>query len=134
MITNKNKFLGSGLCFPLLLDDSGKVVVNSDNELIRSSIYNILNWPYKHRFFLESYGCRIEELLEEPNDSISFNLARRYIVDALNDWEKRIEIQPSLITLESSSSEALYLKMTYTIISTKKEETFIYPFYKQINS
>lgn len=132
-MNNTERFLGSGLSFPLLLDNSGKVVVNSGEDLIRSSIYNIINWPYKHRFFLEEFGCRIGELLEEPNDSISFNLARRYMVDALNDWEKRIDIMPSNITVERTSDIAIYLRLNYTIISTKKEETFIYPFYKQIN-
>lgn len=132
-MTNTEKFLGSGLAFPLLLDDSGKVVVSKGIDLIRSSIYNIINWPYKHRFFLEEYGCRVEELLEEPNDNISFNLARRYLTDALNDWEKRISIVPSDIVVERTSDKAVYLKLKYTIVSTKKEETFIYPFYKQIN-
>ncbi len=132
-MTNTEKFLGSGLAFPLLLDDSGKVVVSTGIDLIKSSIYNIINWPYKHRFFLEEYGCRIEELLEEPNDNISFNLARRYITDALNDWEKRISIIPSDIAVERVDDKAVYLKLKYTIVSTKKEETFIYPFYKQIN-
>lgn len=132
-MTNTEKFLGSGLAFPLLLDDSGKVVVSKGIDLIRSSIYNIINWPYKHRFFLEEYGCRVEELLEEPNDNVSFNLARRYLTDALNDWEKRISIVPSDIIVERTSDKAVYLKLKYTIVSTKKEETFIYPFYKQIN-
>lgn len=132
-MTNTDKFLGSGLAFPLRLDDSGKVVISKNVELIQSSIYNIINWPYKHRYFLEEYGCRIEELLEEPNDSISYNLARRYMVDALNTWEKRIETVPSNITVEKITDEAIYLRLHYTIIATKKEETFIFPFYKQIN-
>ena len=132
-MTNQDKFLGSGLSFPLRLDDSGKVVITKNIDLIKSSIYNIVNWPYRHRFFLEQYGCRIEELLEEPNDYISFNLARRYIVDALNTWEKRIEISPSNITVERTSDTAIYLRLDYMIVSTKKQETFIFPFYKQIN-
>lgn len=131
-MTNQDKFLGKGLTFPLQLDDSGKVVISGGSELIKSSIYNIVNWPYRHRYFLEEYGCRIDELLEEPNDSISFNLARRYIVDALNAWEKRIDIIPSNISVQRSTDIALYLRLDYTIVATKEQETFIFPFYKQI--
>ena len=132
-MSNSIKFLGSGIAFPLQLDDSGKVVVTAGVDLIKSSILNIINWPQRHRFFLEQYGCRIEECLEDPNDAVNLNLIKRYITDSIQTWEKRVEINPSSIKLLGIDDTTIKLEMRLYIVSTKREETFIFPFYKSIN-
>ena len=48
-----NKFIGSGLIFPIELNEHGRPDTVNDIRLIRSSILNIINWPTRIRFFNE---------------------------------------------------------------------------------
>lgn len=127
-----NKFIGSGIVFPLELDSSGKVVVYNDNNLIMYSIMSIINWPQTHRFFNENYGSRLNELLEEPNDNITYTLLKHFITDAITKWEKRVTTNNSNIKIVRHTTDKIDISVTYTINSTKQEETFIFPFYKEI--
>lgn len=132
-MSSNNKFIGAGVIFPLQLDDGGRLVISNTIELVNTSIKNILNWPERNRFFNEAYGCRIWELLEEPDDSLTKSLAKQFIVDSIEKWEKRVELVNSNITVLNSSETVINLSITYKLRSTKVEETFVFPFYKEIN-
>lgn len=132
-MATKNKFIGSGLIFPIELNDKGRPDIVSDIRLIRSSILNIINWPTQTRFFNETYGCRLEECLEEPDDVISLTLAKFFISESISKWEKRVELLPSGVTVLESTPGIINLQLRYVLRSTKIEETFIFPFYKEIN-
>ena len=64
---------------------------------------------------------------------LSKSLAKQFIVDSLNKWERRIEVINSSIKILDSNESVINLSITYKIRSTKIEETFIFPFYKEIN-
>lgn len=127
--TTTTQFTGSGITFPFVVSN-GKVPIESDLKLIRSSIKAILGWNDKTRFFLHEYICPLSKLLEEPNDSIVANLASIFIRDSLERFEKRIQI----INIEqhSVSSEKLEMNLRYIIKNTQTEDSFIYPFYRKI--
>lgn len=128
----KNKFIGSGLTFPIKIDSvQGKPIVSSDLELIHSSIGIILNWPKRTRWYNEEFGCRIEEVLEEPNDSVSRTLIKEFVREALNKWEKRI-IVGEISTDNVYSQGRVDVSITYTIRNTKIEETVIFPYYTEL--
>lgn len=127
-----NKFVGSGIIFPIILNNEGRPDIYTNVTLINSSIVAILNWPYAHRFFNDMFGSRINELLEEPNDDITKTLLSHFVVDALNLWEKRIVVKNSGIKIVRFNREKVDVQITYRINSTKVEETFIFPFYKEI--
>ena len=127
-----NKFIGSGIVFPIEIDSNGRIPVVTNISLINTSISNIINWPKRHRFFNEAYGCRIEELLEEPDDNVSRSLLKHFIVEAISTWEKRVEVNSSGILLLDSNPGAVNISITYRLRNTKIEETFIFPFYKEI--
>lgn len=128
----KNKFIGTGITFPLEIDGgTSEPIVSSDLKLIRSSIGVILNWPENIRFFNERFGCRIEELLEEPDEAVSRTLAKQFIRDALEKWEKRIIIK-EVKALDSTIAGRIDLQIHYEIRNTKIGETVIYPFYTEL--
>lgn len=131
-MSSTNKFIGAGIIFPIEIDSNGRTKIVNDISLINTSISNIINWPKRHRFFNEAYGCRIEELLEEPDDSVSRSLLKHFIVESISTWEKRVEISSSGISILDSIPGAINISVTYRLRSTKIEETFIFPFYKEI--
>ena len=127
-----NKFVGSGIIFPIEINGEGRPDIHTNTTLLNNSIQTILNWPYSQRFFNEMFGSRINELLEEPNDEITKTLLSHFVVDALTQWEKRILINNSGVKIVSFNREVVNVEITYRINSTKVEETFIFPFYKEI--
>ena len=125
-----DKFIGKGLIFPIKLDSSGKGVISGGKELLESSMRNILAFVIGTRFFLGEFGTKLELLLQEPNDLITQNLLRDYTVGVIAKWEKRLEV--TNVELESKSDVELHIRITYRIIGTKLEYTFIYPYYSQL--
>ena len=126
------KFIGSGIIFPIELNEQGRPDTINDIRLIRSSILNIINWPVRIRFFNEKYGCRIEECLEDPDDNVSRSLIKQFITESIQLWEKRVELYNSNIKILDSTPTIVNLQLNYRIRNTKIEETFIFPFYKNI--
>lgn len=126
------KFIGGGLVFPIKLNNQGRPEVGEGVDIIRSSILNIINWPKHIKFFNQAYGCDIEEALEEPDDAISAALIKHYITEAIELWEKRVETRPSLIRISNKRDSSVDIQITYIIKNTKTEDTFIYPFYRDI--
>lgn len=127
-----NKFVGSGIVFPIILNSEGRPDIVTNIPLLNNSIITILSWPYSQRFFNEMFGSRISELLEEPNDEVTKTLLSHFVVDALTQWERRIVINNSGVKIFSYNRERVDIQITYRINSTKVEETFIFPFYKEI--
>lgn len=126
----KNKFIGSGMVFPITLNTEGRPNIVKDTTLIQSSIKIILNWAVRTRFFNELFGSRIEEVLEEPDDSVSQSLLKFFIQESLGRWEKRIVINN--IEISNSEPSKIDARLFYNIRNTKIEETLIFPFYKNI--
>ena len=113
----------SGLIFPLQLS-GGKHSVVSGVDLIHSSIRIILSWPLFTRFFETHFGSRTYELVEEPNDDLLVSLCRRFVIDAINTWEKRVE----LIGLNISRPDPtkLTIELRYRVKELNIEDTFYY--------
>lgn len=129
MVTNK--FIGSGILFPLEINSSGRPDYVNDSRLIVCSINQILNTPANTRFFNENFGCRINELLDEPNDGVSNTLLRAFIVECLTLYEPRIILNSVEIT--NYDLFKVNIKLTYTITNTKQEESMVFPYYKEVN-
>ena len=122
-------FVGQGITLPLKLVN-GKPPLESGFELIRSSIIMILSWKYGSRFFLGEFGSKLHLLLEEPNDDILQETIEVFVIDAITNWDPRIELVESII--ERPNESTINLTITYKILNTKKEDTFTFPFYRKI--
>jgi len=122
-------FIGTGLTFPIKLIN-GRGVLVTGFDLIKSSLYMILSWPFGNRYFLGEFGSRLEDLLEEPNDEVLKDLLETFIIDAITQWEKRVEVMSVDIT--NSSPTSLNVNLTYRIINSQLVDNFVFPFYRQI--
>ena len=123
-------FIGQGIAFPIELTN-GAATIKTGYPLIRASLESILNWcggNYK-RFYLGEYNSRLIELLEEPNDDITLDLAETFIRDAIDKWEPRV----SVISISASrSGTQLQITIIAQIRNTPGTVTFIIPFYTNI--
>ena len=124
--------IGTGLKSPDSFSRaSGKVRYNSGLDRINQSICHILGTRLGERFFVPEFGCRIYELIFEPNDYILHDMLIIYIKEALTRWERRIkvlEVNPVVVEGENE----VPINITYNLINTNSVYNFVYPFTREI--
>jgi len=116
----------SGLAFPLILS-SGRHTIVSGVDLIQASIKTILTWPLYTRIFMGSFGSRLHEALEDPNDNVLITIIRRFVIDSLSFWEQRIELLD--MTIERPTPEKLVIDLIYKVRDLNVQDNFRYTYY-----
>lgn len=122
-----NDFVGKALKFPLEIDSAGAAVITEGVDTIKQSITNVLSWD-QPRFFLAPYFSKVHEVLEEPNTGVSHNLIRAYTIEAIKEWEKRIDLVSVEVTSDDESK--VEVEIIFRLRENQLEETMVYPFYK----
>jgi phage baseplate assembly protein W len=122
-----NSFIGKSIKFPLEIDSNGSVVLTQGVDTIEQSISNILSWD-RPRFFLNPFYCKVEEVLEEPNTTVAHQLIRRYVIDSITEWDKRLEL--TAVEIVSDDGVVVNVQIQYKIKESQLENTMVYPFYK----
>jgi len=125
-----DKFIGQGITFPIQLDSRGAAIIDSGTAIVRKSILGIINWPLATRFFNNVYGSRIEDVMDEPNDTILMGLLNHFVIESINQWETRVINVQTSIQRKNENIMEIFLK--YTLINTQKEDSFVFPFYNQL--
>lgn len=115
-----------GISFPILLTSGSHTLVEGV-DLIQDSIKIILSWILYTREYEDDFGSRIYETLEEPNDEVLFTLVRRFTIDALEKWEKRIEIIS--LSVERQTPEKISVDLVYRIIELDIRDTLQHYYY-----
>ena len=96
-------------------------------------LITILSWA-NFRFFLGNFRSRLFELLEEPNDVIIKGLVRDFSLDQIEQWETRVRLIDAKLIQNETIDGRFDLKLTYEIIESKVEDSFIFPFYDKITN
>lgn len=125
----EKKFAGVGIEFPLVLGTGGKVEGSTGIPLLNSSVSQLLSQRLKEKFYESEYGSRIFEMLEEPNDAITQSVVRDFIIESIQQFEKRLELI-SVEAVQSSQNGQLDFYIEYKLINTNLQGTLVYPFYK----
>lgn len=126
------EIIGTGLQVPDSFNDtSGKVRYNTGVDRINQSIVHILSTPVGLRFFVPEFGCRINELIFEPNDYILEDMLILYIKEALTRWEPRIKVlEIAPVVIEHNNTVPIHI--TYNLVNTNSVYNFVYPFNRQV--
>ena len=67
-------------------------VIKKDAYLVAEALHRLLNTsPFERP--MEPFGCRIKEVLFEPNDFISATIGSFYINDAVERYEPRVIVK-----------------------------------------
>lgn len=130
-MTNEEKFIGRGLVFPIKLDNEGRPATATGFPLLESDLRILLSWPAFERYMLAEYGSRAFELLEQPNDAVTQQVMRRFTIDTITQWEKRVKLV-TVTTLANDLGTLIAMGITYKIINTNLQNSFVFPFYEKI--
>lgn len=127
------EYLGKGTTLPVVLT-AGSWEHIEKLELIRQSIGDILGTPVGTVFYNEEYGSRFQDVLFEPNDDVITALADLAISEALERWEKRVELVDIGYSFEDVDNGDLAVSITVRILPSNEVTSFIFPFYKSLNN
>jgi phage baseplate assembly protein W len=106
----------TGIAAPFNEQPRGYFAPKGTSEVIWSSIVNILLTPLGTRIFLPTFGSLVAELVFEPNDEQLASLGRRYVIDALVQWEPRIRVLSSSVSRDLYNDQAISIRLSYEII------------------
>ncbi len=127
-------YLGQSIKYPLQITEQGRPALSTGFDNIKESVYEILSTPVGSRFQLREYGSRLEELLFEPNDDILIAELEYNILDALDLWEKRIEVTTVVFEQPVNSPSLINCDIQYEILQSNTVDSTIFPFYRRINT
>jgi uncharacterized protein len=108
-------FLGFGLLAPFRRDGKSDFAAAGGDQVITSSIRNILGTRKGELRWRPEFGSELHRLKHLTAEDIP-DLARFYVTDALTKWEPRIVVQ-DVIADKSPEGDALFIEVLYSIIS-----------------
>jgi uncharacterized protein len=123
------EYLGRGLAFPVQLTPKGEIALVSAEQDIEQSVRIILSTMPGERLMRPEFGCRVHELLYEPQNATTESLIVYYVEQALGRWEPRIELQEVRVTPGADYNGVLLVEIDYRIKATHDERSIVYPFY-----
>lgn len=122
-------FLGRGIAFPLGTDGSGGLAMSAYEENIRQGIHLVIGTALGERLYRPEFGCRIHDLIFEPNNSHTRNMAEFYVEEALLKWEPRIRKIEIAATVDSDEPNTIHLEVSYSVRATNSHFNLVYPFF-----
>lgn len=115
----------TGLSFPFRLNARGGLKMSTtsltDFSHIEESISQILRTSIGERVMELYFGSRVSTHIFDPSDESSYSLIKHEVVEALTQFEPRIEVQTSDIDLSNSLDEItgknfLHITIHYKVI------------------
>lgn len=121
--------LGKGWRFPVAINLTGGLSSSSLEENVRESIFIVLGTAPGERVQRPKFGCRIHDLMFDPNNVITAARAEYYCEEALLKYEPRLEDVTVKAQPSTSEPNRLDIRITYKIIGQTHEKNLVYPFY-----
>jgi phage baseplate assembly protein W len=123
------EILGSGIAFPLRVDQRGAFALSTGEDDVSEAIEIILGTAPGERPMRPEFGCGIHNYTFESIDAYMLGKVELEIREALDRWEPRIEVVDVDPDLSRVDDGVLMLDITYVLRSTNDVRNLIYPFY-----
>lgn len=114
-VNKKSFWRGSALRYSKRL--GGRFAAKDTEELVKSSMLNILGTRVGTRIMLPEFGSHVPDLIFEPNDFILEKLLRRYTVEAIERWEPRLNVLTAEIRV---SGHEVHMRLSCRLKSTQE--------------
>jgi uncharacterized protein len=124
--------LGVGWGFPVALVDSdeGRRLARAQyEESVRQSIMIILSTAKGERVMRPEFGCGLQELVFDVNNSATRAMAEFEVRGALQNWEPRIDLLRVNVSSGGENGEQLLIRIDYRVRATDTRFNLVYPFY-----
>jgi uncharacterized protein len=121
--------LGSGLAFPLGVDQRGGIALARGTTDIEQAIQLILGTAPGERPMRPEFGCDLHGFMFETIDAETVGKIDRAVRVALDRWEPRIEVTAIDFDLSHAADGWLEITIGYRIRETSQRHNLVYPFY-----
>lgn len=124
-----NPIIGRGLAFPLHLNDQSHLATVADDANIRRSIRLILFTVPGERLMRPDFGCEIHSLIFHPCNDQTAATAERYVREALQMWEPRIEVIDVAVSFENVEIGEMIINISYRHKQQHDLRSLVVPYY-----
>ena len=101
---------------------TGDITKKVDEEAIKTSIRNLISTKNYERPFHPEIGCQLFALLFENFTSVTAQVIKKTIFDAINKFEPRVNILDIKLS-ETEDQNNLDVSITFKIINTERPVT-----------
>ena len=120
---DQGALFGRSISFPPRLGADGRWAWSAGPENIRESIRVILLTEPDERLMLPAFGGGLQPYLFEPNTVASHRLIQERIMQALRQWEPRIELQEVDVQEDPDDPQAAVVTIRYALVATRASES-----------
>lgn len=128
------QYLGQGVKFPYEVNAYGRIALQNDVDLVKQSLSILFCEPVGTEFYREHYGSQIREAMFEPNDTILRSLLDYFISDAIQKWEKRINLVDIKYTQPNNQPSFVNCTIFFVLRQSSEIDSFIFPFYRELKN
>jgi phage baseplate assembly protein W len=119
--------LGTGLAFPLGVDDRGRIALARGEIDVEQAIRIILSTAPGERPMRPEFGCAVHDCVFERIEADTLARIDQAVRVALDRWEPRIAIED--IAFESRREGELLVHLRYRLRATNDVRNLVFPFY-----
>ncbi len=119
--------LGSGLAFPLGVDDRGRIALARDEIDVEQAIGIILSTAPGERPMRPEFGCAVHDCVFERIDAGTLARIDQAVRVALDRWEPRVDVAD--IVFETRREDELLVHLRYRLRATSDVRNLVFPFY-----
>ena len=119
--------LGTGLAFPLGVDDRGRIALAREEIDVEQAIRIARSTAPGERPMRPEFGCAVHDCVFERIDADTLARIDQAVRVALDRWEPRIDIED--IVFETRNEGELLVHLRYRLRATNEVRNLVYPFY-----
>lgn len=121
--------LGSGIGFPLRVDQRGAIALARHEQDVSEAIVLILSTAPGERPMRPEFGCGIHNHMFASLDAEAVGRLEQEIRIALGRWEPRIDVLDVSFETARSGAGELQIDISYRLRETNDVRNLVYPFY-----
>jgi hypothetical protein len=123
-------FLGTGWSFPPTFNrHSSSVVMSSDVQNIKESLWVLLSTSLGERLMLATYGTTLRDRVFDSLTETLINQIKSELMKAIVDWEPRIDVLSIAVQEEAPLQGLVTILIDFVVRSTNVRSNLVYPFY-----
>ena len=121
--------LGSGLAFPLGVDQRGALALVDGETDIAQAISIILATAPGERPMRPEFGCAVHDHVFDVLDASAFGAIESAVRQAIERWEPRATVMAVDFDLDRQSEGCLNIVLTYEVPEVPGVRNLVHPFY-----
>jgi phage baseplate assembly protein W len=123
------QILGTGISFPLDVDQRGALKLAHEALDVEQAIWLILSTAPGERPMRPEFGCGAHDYVFDSIDGETIGQIDRAIRVALDRWEPRVDVEAIDFDLDEADGGRLLVGLTYRLRQTNDIRNLVFPFY-----